>query len=122
MIRSSSKRRHEMVNGRIRAIYGHSVPGKLKRTPCEPPSILFHGTNASSVPAIKVSGLKPMKRQNVHLSTDEATAIEVCKRKSLEPVLLRVRSLEAFQSGVAFYVGNERVWLADEVPPQFIEF
>src|SRR5579872_64049 len=30
MIEVSTKRRHEISNGRIRALYGHSIPGKLK--------------------------------------------------------------------------------------------
>ncbi len=122
MIRTSSKRRHEIRDGRIRAIYGHSVPGKLTRNVTPPPTVLFHGTSPISVQNIKLVGLKPMNRQNVHLSTDEATAIEVGKRKAKEPVLLRVRALEAFETGVLFYEGNEKVWLADTVPSQFIEF
>ncbi len=61
-------------------------------------------------------------RQNVHLSTDEATAAEVGKRKAKEPVLLRVLALEAFEKGVPFYEGNDKVWLADAIPWQFIEF
>ena len=121
MIRVSAKRRHEIQNGRMRAIYGHSLPGKLKRTPSSPPAVLFHGTSPKSIPEIKLNGLMPMNRQNVHLSTDEATAIEVGKRKARDPVLLRVRSMEAFENGVPFYEGNEKVWLADAVPSQFIE-
>lgn len=121
MIRTSSKCRHEVRDGRIRAIYGHSIPGKLKRNPSVPPDVLFHGTSPKSVPQIKMHGLKPMNRQNVHLSTDEATAVEVGKRKAKKPVLLRVRALEAFKNGVPFYEGNEKVWLADAVPSQFIE-
>ena len=122
MILASSKRRHEIQNGRIRAIYGHSIPGRLKRKPSAPPAVLFHGTSPKSVPEIKLNGLKPMNRQNVHLATDEATAIDVGKRKAKEPVLLRVRALEAFEDGVSFYEGNEKVWLADAVPSEFIEF
>ena len=122
MIRTSAKRRYEILNGRIRAIYGHSIPGKLKRNAASPPTVLYHGTSPKSVPTIKVNGLMPMKRQNVHLSTDEATAIEVGKRKAKEPVLLRIRALEAYETGVPFYEGNEKVWLADAVPSQFIEF
>lgn len=122
MIESSAKQRHEISGGRIRAIYGHSVPGKLSRQPASPPEILYHGTNPESVEAIKVAGLQPMTRQNVHLSSDELTAIEVGKRKSKSPVLLRVLSREAFENGVAFYLGNDKVWLADEVPSRFIEF
>ncbi len=122
MIRTSSKQRHEMQDGRIRAIYGHSVPGKLKRIAATPPEILFHGTGPQVVALIETQGLKPMQRQNVHLSVDEATAIEVGKRKSRTPNLLRVNARKAHVEGVAFYAGNEKVWLADEVPPQFIEF
>ena len=122
MIDASSKRRHEIRNGRIRAIYGHSIPGKLKRKPSCPPTLLFHGTSPKTVPMIKVHGLLPMKRQNVHLSADEATAIEVGKRKAKQPMLLRVRALEAYESGVPFCEGNEKVWLADVVPSEFIEF
>lgn len=122
MIRTSSKRRHEIRDGSIRAIYGHSIPNKLKRIAATPPEILFHGTNPRVIATIETEGLKPMNRQNVHLSIDEATAIEVGKRKSKEPVLLCVRSLEASENGVAFYEGNDKVWLADEVPSQFIDF
>lgn len=122
MIRTSSKRRHEIRDGRIRAIYGHSLPVQLKRKPSAPPEILYHGTSPASVPRIRARGLRPMNRQNVHLSTEESTAIEVGRRKARNPVLLRVRSLEAFDNGVPFYKGNENVWLADAIPSQFIDF
>ncbi len=122
MIAASSKRRHEMENNRIRAIYGHSVAGKLKRTPATPPTLLFHGTDPEVLPQIRSVGLIPMKRQYVHLSTDEATALEVGKRKSNAPVILRVLAKEATANNVRFYEGNEKVWLADSVPPEFTDF
>ncbi len=53
----------------------------------------------------------------MHPSNNRADAIEVGRRKHREPVLLLVSAAEA---GVAFYVGNEKVWLADRVPMQFI--
>ncbi len=37
MIESSSKRRHEVVGTRVRALYGQSVPGKLRRERAAPP-------------------------------------------------------------------------------------
>lgn len=122
MIHTSEKQRHEIANGRIRAIYGHSIPCKLKRDAATPPEILFHGTRPEAVTLIKVLGLKPMRRQNVHLSVDEVTAIEVGKRKSKTPTVLRVLARRAHAAGVVFYQGNDKVWLADEVPPPFIEF
>ena len=122
MIESSEKRRHEILDGRIRAIYGHSIPQRLSRTPSNPPAILFHGTSPANIASIKKDGLKPMNRQNVHLSADEATAKEVGRRKSKDAVVLRVNAALAFEQGVAFYEGNEKVWLADAVPSQFVEF
>ena len=118
----SNKRRHEMSNGRIRALYGHSIAGKLKNTPAEPPSLLFHGTDPKVVPTIEQSGLQPMKRQYVHLSVDEATASEVGRRKSQLPVVLHILAQTAHQSGIRFYEGNEKVWLADDIPTEYIVF
>jgi putative RNA 2'-phosphotransferase len=121
MIESSSKRRHEIQSGRIRALYGHSIAGKLKRTPAIPPNVLYHGTAPDVVAAIKASGLLSMGRQNVHLSIDEATAAEVGRRKSKKPVILRVLAAAAHGRGIRFYEGNDKVWLADFVPSEFVE-
>jgi putative RNA 2'-phosphotransferase len=112
----------EMVDGRIRALYGHSLPDRLAKTPAEPPEILYHGTSALALDAIRAEGLKPMSRQYVHLSTDEATAIQVARRKRGESAILRVKAGEAYRQGQAFYIGNERVWLADGVPPTYLLF
>jgi putative RNA 2'-phosphotransferase len=62
-----------------------------------------------------------MRRQQAHLSTDKATALQVGRRKTQQPVLLAVRASEAFRSGVLFYEGNESTWLADEIPAGFVE-
>ncbi|HLH92534.1 MAG TPA: RNA 2'-phosphotransferase [Xanthobacteraceae bacterium] len=120
MIRHSSKQRHEMAGGRIRALYGHSLPGKLARVAAVPPSELYHGTAPETVVKIRASGLLPMRRQYVHLSTDRATAHAVGRRKARAPTILRIDAAAAAGAGVAFYVGNDKVWLADQVPPQFI--
>ena len=120
MIETSAKRRHEMADGRIRALYGHSLPDKLKRTPARPPDMLFHGTSPDVLQEIRVTGLLPMRRQYVHLSVDRAMALEVGRRKARQPVILQINAAAAHEAGVQFYEGNERVWLADKVPPEFI--
>lgn len=122
MIHSSSKPRHELINGRIRALYGHSVPRKLHKAPAPPPIFLFHGTSPAFVAAIQRDGLLPMKRQYVHLSIDRDTAIVVGKRKSHDPSILTIRSKFASEFGIHFYYGGGKVWLADSVPSEFIEF
>lgn len=44
MIALSEKKRHEINQGKIRALYGHSVPQKIHKEEKEPPAYLFHGT------------------------------------------------------------------------------
>jgi putative RNA 2'-phosphotransferase len=120
VIRISAKRRYEMADGRIRAIYGHSVPDKLSRIAAMPPERLYHGTSPKALDAIRRSGRRPMARQYVHLSNNRADAVEVGRRKHPLPVILLVNAADAAAAGVPFYVGNDKVWLADRVPWQFI--
>lgn len=40
MIENSEKKRHEISDGRIRAVYGHSIPVKIAKETKEPPAIL----------------------------------------------------------------------------------
>jgi putative RNA 2'-phosphotransferase len=122
MIGRSSKARHEMANGRIRALYGHSLPGKLKKTRAAPPTRLFHGTSPTALIQIKVSGLRPMGRQYVHLSIDTDMATAVGRRKASTPIVLAIRAVEASAAGHSFYLGNDKVWLADHISPTFIDF
>ena len=120
MITESDKKRHELLDGRIRAAYGHSTPHRLAMKATRPPDVLYHGTSPQMVERIMREGLKPMSRQYVHLSTDTATAEQVGRRKGKFPVVLRVGAEEAYCFGVPFYRGNEHVWLADAVPPAFL--
>ena len=120
MIAQSDKQRHELRDGRIRALYGHSTPGRLLREPSEPPGMLYHGTSPETAALIRRQGLKPMARQYVHLSLDIDAAEQVGRRKSRTPVILRVRAKAASVCGTAFYRGSELVWLADAVPATFI--
>jgi putative RNA 2'-phosphotransferase len=120
MIIVSDKKRHEILDGRIRALYGHSVPQKILKKVGIPPSILYHGTARHLVEQILSEGLQPMGRQYVHLSVDIDTANLVGKRKDSNPVLLEVQAEKASNEGIKFYQGNNAVWLADYIPSKFI--
>ena len=121
MLATASKRRYELDGDRIRALYGHSLPAVIARVPADPPRRLFHGTDPRTWRVIEAEGLRPMRRQYVHLSTDRSTAAAVGRRKSDVPLVLLVRAAEAAHSGVRFYVGNDLVWLADGVPSRFLQ-
>ncbi len=118
----SEKQRFEVQKGKIRAFYGHSTTEKIEKQPAIPPEFLYHGTTAQAANAIRREGLRSMKRQYVHLSTEERTARQVALRHTAQPVILRVSALEAHQQGIHFYPGNEDIWLADPIPPAFIHF
>ena len=96
------------------------MPAKLERTASAPPERLYHSTSPAALDAMRHAGLQPMRRQYVHLSNNRADAIEVGRRKHREPVILLVSAADAAKAGVAFYAGNDKVWLADRVPWQFI--
>lgn len=121
MIAGSEKKRHEMSAGRIRALYGHSIPQKITKIAAEPPRWLYHGTPGRAVASIMEHGLQPRQRQYVHLSADIDTARQVGQRRDNQPVILRVQAEQAAREGVLFYHGNDNIWLADVVPARYIE-
>ena len=120
MIAQSEKKRHQIINQKIRAAYGHSTSGKINLIPVSPPEILYHGTAPESSSIILHEGLKPMARQYVHLGLNKHDAEKVGKRKSTNPVILVVQALQAFKDGINFYRGEEKVWLSEPIPPQYI--
>lgn len=120
MIDRSPKQRHELAGDRIRALYGHSLPGRIVKQSAVPPESLFHGTSEASLAAIYSSGLLPMGRQYVHLSVDYDTAMAVARRKGSRPAIMRVAAIVAATAGVQFWRGNEMVWLTLRVPSQFL--
>lgn len=121
MIERSEKQRHELKNGRVRALYGHSTPARLRMVRGTPPVALYHGTSPEVIAAIRADGLRPMGRQYVHLSTDIDTAQRVGQRKVKAPVILLISARRASEEGIAFYHGNDRVWLADAIPAAFLD-
>ena len=120
MISKSDKHRFELYNGKIRALYGHSLPCRVLKMSVQPPAVLFHGTSSMFIKQIKHEGLKPSGRQYVHLSVDQETALLVAKRKQGIPFIITVQASKAFVNGTKFYRGNKTTWLADYVSPDYL--
>jgi putative RNA 2'-phosphotransferase len=121
VVATSDKKRFSIsADGlRIRAAQGHSVSVELGLPPKAPPAVLYHGTATRFVEAIRVEGLKPQSRQQVHLSLDEITAHRVGQRHG-KPVILKIDALRMHAHGFKFYVADNGVWLTDHVPPEFL--
>ena len=84
----------------------------------EPPEFLYHGTATRFLETIFKEGLKPMKRQYVHISNDLETAVEVGKRHG-KPVVLIIKAKELAAAGHKLYRSSNGVWLTDAVPTEF---
>ncbi|MBD5452855.1 MAG: RNA 2'-phosphotransferase [Lachnospiraceae bacterium] len=122
MIEESEKKRHEIKDGKIRAFYGHSIPMKILKEEKMPPDILYHGTARRFMSSIMENGLLPQSRQYVHLSQDIETAENVGKRHDDKPCILKIDAKRAWNEGIKFYLGNEKVWLADAIPSEYIKY
>lgn len=123
IVATSPKRRFALSDDglRIRASQGHSIEVDLGYAPATPPDILFHGTVASCIESIRARGLDRMKRHHVHLSADFETARAVGARRG-KPVVLQVLSGKMHRDGHSFLLSANGVWLAEAVPPAYIEF
>ena len=67
-----------------------------------------------------MDGLLPKGRQYVHLSIDVDTASQVGKRRDSEPTIFVINARQAWDEGIKFYQGNDKVWLAEVVPSKYI--
>ena len=119
VLEQPGKRRFETRGGQIRAAHGHSVPVDLQLTASQPPPLLYHGTVARFLPAIRAEGLKPGARTHVHLSADQATAALTGARRG-RPVILVIDAAAACRDGHLFYRAANGTWLTSHVPPQWI--
>ncbi len=120
IINNSDKKRHEIVGNKIRALYGHSTPIKIEKKEATPPNILYHGTARRFLDSIMKDGILPMNRQYVHLSVDTDMATLVGKRRDDNPIILVIDAKRAFNDGIKFYIGNDKVWLCDKMPAKYI--
>lgn len=123
VVETNDKRRFAISpdGTKIRANQGHSVEVDLKLPAQEPPETLFHGTASRSLESIRMQGLLRGRRQHVHLSPDEATAIKVGRRHG-NPVVLRVSAARMHGDGFAFYLSDNCVWLTEHVPSGYLVF
>lgn len=123
IVEENDKRRFTLSSDgqRIRAAQGHSVEVDLGLAPARPPETLFHGTATRSLDGIFRDGIISAKRQSVHLSADEDTAMAVGARHG-SPVVLAVAAGEMFRGGHEFRMADNGVWLTDRVPPERLFF
>lgn len=118
----TEKKRYEIVGNKIRAMYGHGLINPIEYPPAEPPDLLYHGTNPEAVSAIRKEGLKSLKRQYVHLTTNLKIAQSVAARRTKQLVILTIHAQDAYHAGYVFYHAEAQHYLVQQLPPDYIEF
>ncbi len=113
------KGRFEIKNDKVRARYGHSFKVSIKYPRITWSKPLYHGTSTSSLNSILKEGIKPMKRQYVHLTIDEKTAIDTGRRHG-KPVILVVDPACIEKHGYEVYRATDKIFLTRYVPPDCI--
>ncbi|HHX37246.1 MAG TPA: RNA 2'-phosphotransferase, partial [Clostridiaceae bacterium] len=121
LIARSTKQRHEILGDRIRATYGHTAGKRIEKQAVVPPDKLYHGTTHRAIAKIKQTGLKPMGRHYVHLSSDYETAIQVGERRDPRPIILTVDAKQAHADGFQFYPATDGTWNSDPLPARYLK-
>ena len=106
---------------KLRARQGHSIPVDVGLKETIPPDVLYHGTATRFIDSIKEKGLIPGSRLYVHLSADEATAVNVGSRHG-KPYVITVDCKQMVKDGFKFYLSNNGVWLTNNVPVEYLSF
>jgi len=105
---------------RIRAAYGHSVDVTIEDGGGPVPDTLYHGTAPRNLESILAEGLRPMDRQQVHLSATVETAIEVGSRHASDPVVLAVDAAGMDADGRDIAKRGEATYTTEHVPPRHL--
>ena len=118
---SGDKTRFQILDGTIRALYGHTVDVEIDLPEDESVDVLYHGTTPESASKILKKDLRSMKRRWVHLSTTRKIAREVGTRRTMTPVILVIDAEKARRDGIRFYKATDRVYLSQRIPSKYIK-
>ena len=118
------KGRFEVKEGLVRARYGHSKSLGLKvainyEVDAES-KVLYHGTTVTYLPSILKEGIKPMRRQFVHLTIDRDVACETGARHG-KPVVVVIDAECLRKLGISVLKASEVIRLAEYVPASCIK-
>ena len=113
--------RFEIVDGNIRATYGHSLRKPVLYDRVDPPEFLYIAMASNQMEFARANGLKPTDRQYVHLSQEKEEAEEVGKRGRDPFKIVTVRSKDASENGISFHNPTNGLFLSLSVPAEYLD-
>lgn len=111
--------RYEIVDSRVRALYGHSIPIDPGE-PTQPPDRLFIGVSANDAGRALKNGLQGGRRTFLHLAKTAEEAEEAGKRLGGDWSVITVRAREAWEEGINFF-DRKALYLSEFIPTEFLE-
>lgn len=120
VIETDPKGRYQVSNESIRATYGHTIELDLRLPTDNIPEELYYPTTSEETDIILETGLKPSDRKMVHLSKTYMDAMNAGLVRTDEPVILAVDVEKAIQDGYQVQKAGRTVFLAREIPPEYL--
>jgi putative RNA 2'-phosphotransferase len=121
IVEKSERKRFEIVEDKIRALYGHTIPVKLEPEEDKTVKVLYHGTTDDAASEILKVGLKAMKRKWTHLSPTIEIATRIGLRRTKEPVILEIDAEAARKNGARFHKATDTVYLCRYIRAEHIK-
>ena len=119
LVADPKQHRFEIVDERIRALYGHSFFVEMDGDPMDPPEKLYMGTTAKVGSRMSAEGIHPVDRSYLHLSMNYDSAASRSRQVGT-PCVVEILTQKAFEeSGIEFFARGEVV-LSREIPPEFV--
>lgn len=119
VVYEGEKPRFEIVDGRIRARYGHSFSIELGIDPSEPPEFLYKGIDPSEEQRVLSEGMAPFDRDYVHLSFDADVAAQLASRPGRRGSVIRIDARRAHEAGFHFYDCGPTI-LTKHIPAEYV--
>jgi putative RNA 2'-phosphotransferase len=120
VVATDSKGRFERSDNQIRAVYGHSIDVHIDIDDGPVPDTIYHGTAPRNLDAIREEGLRPMNRQQVHLSGTIEEAEAVGQRYTSDSVVLSIDATRMADDNYRIEKRGKTTYTTDNVPPQYL--
>lgn len=123
-VNTDSKGRYKIKNDLIKCSFGHSVHIEPELVNNDIPDTFYHGTRNQSVNSILKTGLRPLGRQFVHITSDLNVAKQVGLRhakKEEDLVILEIDTKQMIENNIQIIPTGTTTYLIDYVAPEYIK-
>lgn len=110
------RQRFEIVESKIRALYGHTAV-RPSYEAVAPPEVLYYGGSEECLDSIRREGIQPHEHSYVHLATTPEGARSMALRSTPDPVVVKIDARGAHMRGEPFYHPVDGIFLCGEIAP-----